>query len=322
MRYLPEVDGLRAVAVLLVITTHMQSVMFDRLDGHLGVIIFFVLSGYLITALALVEESKYGVLSFSSFYIRRTFRIFPLYYFVLGLYCVLILGLHFAADKKGPLEALLPYYFFYFQEIPFIGRSAGQSLPFYQSWSLGIEEKFYLVWPVVCFLLLRYKTRLRIPAAVLLIAVVSFSRYTIPYIAILFGCVLALCLEIPSFKQLVERIGRVGLWASLCGLAVFQITVMPGWKWVFADSVYAAGFCIFLAFLLDRQNILTRILATQPLPFVGKISYGIYLIHVLCISVLRDKVHVHGTTLGFLLVCGISIAVATVLHYEIGRAHV
>ena len=80
-----ELDGLRAIAVLLVVTVHMHDKVWTRLNGGLGVVIFFVLSGYLITMLALREEEARGGLDFTAFYIRRTFRIFPLYYVVLAV---------------------------------------------------------------------------------------------------------------------------------------------------------------------------------------------------------------------------------------------
>ncbi|MGO9843612.1 MAG: acyltransferase family protein [Candidatus Acidiferrales bacterium] len=318
-QYLPELDGLRAIAVLLVITAHMQSAIFNRLVGRLGVTIFFVLSGYLITFLSLGEEFENGSLGFCGFYIRRIFRICPLYYFVLGLYCFLILGLHISPDKQLRLVVALPYYIFYFQEIPFLGMDAGQTLPFYQSWSLGIEEKFYLLWPALCFLILRHKTRFRIPVAIVLMGTMSFSRYTRPYISILFGCVLALCFEFPFLKKSVQRVAGVGSWVSLCLLVAFQVIVMPGWKWAYAGLVYSAAFCIFLALLLTSENIIKRVLATRQLVFFGKMSYGIYLIHVLCISALPNKLHFQNPVGGFLIVCSISLAIATAMHYMIEK---
>src|SRR5258708_37250383 len=90
-RHIPELDGLRAVSVLIVISRHMHDAIWDWLAGELGVIIFFVLSGYLITKLALEEERRNGFLSLKAFYVRRACRFFPLHYVVLGCYCLLIL---------------------------------------------------------------------------------------------------------------------------------------------------------------------------------------------------------------------------------------
>jgi peptidoglycan/LPS O-acetylase OafA/YrhL len=326
-KYLPELDGLRAIAVTLVVTEHMQVAIFERLVGRLGVIVFFVLSGYLITSLALAEESKTGSLSFRGFYIRRTFRIFPAYYVVLAIYCFLILGLHVSPEKKIALQSALPFYVSYLQEIPFLSGSAGRSLPFYQSWSLGIEEKFYLVWPVVCFLALRRKPNWRIPAAILLIAGVSFSRYTRPYISILFGCLLALCFANPRLRVMVERMAPAGSWAGLGLLVAFQLAVMPRWTWAFADYFYAALFCAFLALLLTSNNALKKGLSIKPLTFIGKISYGVYLVHLLCVGAVRDFLPLHNPLMSFVVVCVASFTIAAILHYtlekpliEVGRS--
>src|SRR5687768_10412193 len=122
-KYLDELDGLRALSVLMVVTVHMHDkpVIWHWLGGWQGVTIFFVLSGYLITMLALKEEAKRGSLSLSAFYIRRSFRIFPLYYLVLALYCLLIFGggtFGFWKEKKEPLKQALPWYLLYMQEVP------------------------------------------------------------------------------------------------------------------------------------------------------------------------------------------------------------
>ena len=195
-RYLPELDGLRALAVLLVVTVHMHARAWHALNGHLGVILFFVLSGYLITALALREEATLGRLHLRAFFIRRSFRIFPLYYLVLALYCLLIFGLGVSPEKRQLLAWELPYFLTYLQEIPFFGAAAHPQGPFYQSWSLGIEEKFYLVWPILCFVVFRYRRNLRLPVACALIAVTAFTgSYIGPYAYILTGCVLALALQ-------------------------------------------------------------------------------------------------------------------------------
>jgi peptidoglycan/LPS O-acetylase OafA/YrhL len=326
IRYLPELDGLRAIAVFLVITAHEPNILFERLDGRLGVAIFFVLSGYLITLIALREEKNKGKLSLPSFYTRRTFRIFPLYYFTLGLYFFLIIVLHFSPTKKTALVQAMPYYLMYLQEIPFFGKDIYQELPFYQSWSLGIEEKFYLVWPVLCFSFLRYRRHFRIPLILLLAVASAFTPYTRPYIIILFGCLLALALERKSFERALQRIGSVGTWLSFGLLLVFQCTVMPWWKWTFANHVYSAWFTVFLALLVSGQSDLKRYLGYPVLVYIGKISYGIYLIHILCIGAVRDNLHFGNSLSGFVLVCALSIAIATAMHYflekpliEVGR---
>src|SRR6201996_9073927 len=104
-KYLPELDGLRAISVLLVVSVHLHDfeAVWKWLAGWQGVTVFFVLSGYLITTLSLREEALRGRLSLTSFYIRRSFRIFPLYYLMLGIYCFLILVLRMNPEKHAML---------------------------------------------------------------------------------------------------------------------------------------------------------------------------------------------------------------------------
>jgi peptidoglycan/LPS O-acetylase OafA/YrhL len=309
-RYLRELDGLRATAILLVLISHVWSVEATVHIGYLGVSVFFVLSGYLITSISLAEEMNKGRISLVGFYVRRAFRIFPLYYLVLGIYCLLILGLNLFPEKHLPLKEVLPFYLFYLQEIPFF-----RERPFYQSWSLGIEEKFYLVWPLICFAGLRYAKAWRIPTAAMLAVACSLSWYMRPYACILFGCVLALSLQIESARKLVERSAAIGIWISAAILLGFHLGSIQFWKWEFAVTLYALAFAFFLGFLVVGESYFKKTLGAAPLAFIGKMSYGIYLVHLLCLAVLRPKIPIHNTWLMLSATLALSLVVATVLHY-------
>jgi peptidoglycan/LPS O-acetylase OafA/YrhL len=165
-RYFPSLDGVRAVAVILVFIAHVGYRKVWGSVGGDGVTMFFVLSGFLITTLALREEERTGRLSLSSFYIRRFFRIYPVYFAILALYCVLIFWLGFVPERRGLFEHQLPYYVFGFPEHGFFDITGGieSGPPYAGAWSIGIEEKFYLVWPLVGFVLLRgvFKARLAV----------------------------------------------------------------------------------------------------------------------------------------------------------------
>ena len=315
--YLPELDGLRALAIVLVLIHHARPVERVVPIGYLGVTIFFVLSGYLITSISLAEEVTKGALSLAGFYIRRTFRIFPLYYFVLGVYCLLILGWNLFPEKHLPLREALPYYLVYLQEIPFLRSTHADSLPFYQSWSLGIEEKFYLAWPLICFVALRYKTAWRIPTATVLAVACSLNRYTRPYVSILFGCLLALSVQIQSVRRKMERTAAIGIWIVTALLLTFHFAPIQFWRWEFALSLYASVFALFLGFLVTSENYFKKALGASPLVFAGKMSYGIYLVHLLCLALLRTKLHIHNTWFMAFGVLGLSLAVAIVLHYSL-----
>jgi peptidoglycan/LPS O-acetylase OafA/YrhL len=315
--YLPELDGLRATAIFLVLITHVRSAQGTEFFGSVGVGMFFVLSGYLITSIALAEEIKKGAISLVGFYVRRSFRIFPLYYLVLGIYCFLILGLNLFPVKHVPLKEALPFYLVYLQEIPYFRTAQGASLPFYQSWSLGIEEKFYLVWPLICFVALRYKAAWRIPAVAALAVACSLNPYTRPYVSILFGCGLALSLPIESVRKLGERTAAIGIWIVAALLLALHLAPSQFWRWEMATSLHALVFTFFLGFLVIGDNYFKKALSTAPLVFVGRMSYGIYLVHLLCLGMLRTKIPGHNTWLMLFATLGLSLAVATALHYTL-----
>jgi peptidoglycan/LPS O-acetylase OafA/YrhL len=317
--YIPFLDGLRAIAVLMVIPVHIHSQAWRStrsLIGWLGVMTFFVLSGYLITSLALREEERFGALSLPAFYIRRTFRIFPLYYTVLGIYIGLILGTHGFADKKVLFLHALPFYLTYLQEIPFV--TLHSTAPFYHSWSLGIEEKFYIIWPVAAFAILRGAKRLRFPIAFLLAATCPFmGPYLAPYTPILLGCSLAIALQ----NEAVCRAFRAHPFAvSLCSLALMALTTtaiilnfLPT-SCRPINAIFFSGLLGCLALSVDRFNELLRsALSCRPLVFIGKVSYGIYLIHILCLNVI-ERVTGHNGVLTYLITVVLSTSIAYLLH--------
>lgn len=319
MRYRPELDGLRAVAVLLVVTRHVHDRIWDWLNGSAGVTLFFVLSGYLITTLALEETANTGSVDLRAFYIRRSFRIFPLYYFVLAIYCAIILGGASASHPPQTFLRALPYYLFYFQEYPLNVdlTGSGPGAPFYQSWSLGIEEKFYLFWPLI-FVRLR---PVRLGATAVLLALFGFGPWLVhashpaaaamlfPYFHILTGCAVA---------QLLHRGIDVAkaAWLAIPILIALQFIALP---WAIPhDMAYSIAASIMLAFLVSRDSSLRRALAFRPLVFVGTLSYGIYLVHILCINVVDRFVPPGGSIpqalLSYGLACILSMGVAYGLH--------
>ena len=144
-RTLPALDGLRAVAALLVVGFHVAPNAWPFATGWAGVPVFFVLSGYLITRLSLADEAGPGF-SFRGFWIRRVTRIVPLYLLAVAAFMVL----PFVGDGGGGWSTVgrtLPYY------LTFNGEFVDHG-PMTVAWSLGIEEKFYVLWPVLAFALL------------------------------------------------------------------------------------------------------------------------------------------------------------------------
>jgi peptidoglycan/LPS O-acetylase OafA/YrhL len=328
LKYVPELDGIRALSALIVISYHMHDPVWGWLVGYLGVQVFFVLSGYLITTLALREEAERGRLCLSAFYVRRAGRILPLYYLTVGIYCLVIFGLGHSPYKQERLASELPAYLLYFQELPFF---LGTDPPvFGQSWSLGIEEKFYLFWPLLAFVLWRrrgVRYAGTIGAAAILASIPLFAPLRVAscfyfYAQILLGCLLALCLnDRRGFRGLQVLGTRWGAYASLVAFLAlhFLIPHLPRMPVPYVDqSAYAVATCAFLASVLLGDGPVQRLLRWGPLVFVGKLSYGIYLIHILCLYAAEmlappNTGQIAVSVTAFVLACGLSIAVAYVL---------
>jgi peptidoglycan/LPS O-acetylase OafA/YrhL len=186
-RALPALDGLRAVAALLVVGFHvaLQTYPFDI--GWAGVPVFFVLSGYLITRLSRADEAGPGF-SFRSFWIRRVTRIVPLY--LLAVAAFELLPLIGTGGGVSTIARTLPWY------LTFNGEFVEHG-PMTIAWSLGIEEKFYLLWPVLAFALLAgRRRRLEITATAAAVCLLVAALTTVPnlegYAALLVGATVAL----------------------------------------------------------------------------------------------------------------------------------
>jgi peptidoglycan/LPS O-acetylase OafA/YrhL len=319
-RYFPELDGVRAVSVLLVFTTHLDVLFWERLHGSTGVTFFFVLSGYLITTLSLREEHRSGRLGLGSFYVRRVFRIYPLYLLVLGVYCVLILGLGMASDRKDAFVHSLPYYLAFLPEQALLGWR-GEEPPFSGAWSLGIEEKFYFVWPLLGFVLLAGRFRTRV--ATLLAAAVLFSFggwlgtvgvLVEPYALLALGCLAAVLLHRPAAYAVLQRLGTPPVLVVLvAALLLVQLTLddirLGGDLYV----VYGVLVTAVLVGILTVRSRVADLLSTRPLVFLGRVSYAFYLTHNFAIN------GVQGALPGTDLMQGI-VAPAVALPVAVGVA--
>ena len=220
-------DGLRAISVIMVIWHHLFMDLQEYFHGALGVNLFFFISGLIITTLLLREQTEMGRVSFRAFFIRRTLRIMPLYYVFLVLHIAHFYtpSLHlyeFHLDLKQVIYALL----FFYQEVPFLLDSP--VMPFPHSWSLGIEEKFYLVWPFLGFYLFVNYPRWRLWLTLALAVGLKWNPSSHAelfgnYAYIFYGCFTALLLEWRSAFEVLQSVFKRGFWQPLCLVGILYI---------------------------------------------------------------------------------------------------
>jgi peptidoglycan/LPS O-acetylase OafA/YrhL len=200
----PQLDGLRSVSILMVLASHMHDPMWNWIRGGRGVTLFFVISGFLITTLLLREEERTGAVSLRGFYIRRIFRIVPLYAAALLLATVLVLGLGLGEGTSNFTERL-PLL------ATFNGEFAGTGT-FSHSWSLGIEEKFYVIWPLLIALPLARRRlggvlAVLVPVAAIAAFVPGVGYFGI-YAPIVTGCALAVVMHYEPTYAFVQHLAR------------------------------------------------------------------------------------------------------------------
>ena len=330
--FFPALEGLRGIAALLVVFHHSRSHwLWGWLEGWNGVTLFFVLSGFLITTLALREEDALGALRWRAFFVRRVFRIIPVYLASLALYVVAVGAMGIAAGHRGPFLHALPWYLSPFPEVPFFSRT---HIVFSLAWSLGIEEKFYLLWPLVAFVLLRHRARGRLGLALALalvlqipIALGSNGRALAPYSAILVGCVLAFLMHNRSSFAHLSRFGSKPFFLG----AVALLVVVQGLTHVFhptAPGFRVAAAWYYLPYSLAAAMVICALvlragwsgwLESAPMRFVGRVSYPLYLTHPLGLAAAGMFVARAGLV-SELVYLAVGLALSLALAYGIHRA--
>ena len=298
MKFRPDIEGLRGIAVVLVVLFHCGVPGFS--GGFIGVDVFFALSGYLITGLIVDEIQRNGRLSFRNFYARRVRRLLP----AAGLVLVstLLVGmvvyspLELAAFAKSCLFAALyaSNYQFMFAASNYFGADVASN-PYLHTWSLAVEEQFYLFWPALIVLALSRKGRLRRLAAVLLaVCVLSLAGcivltrfrqpwafFSLPSRAWEFALGGLACLLgkplLDSFHKWMRPLGWLGLAAILMAGCFFSpATSFPG----SAALLPVAGTTLALiAGASGVSSTLQSLLGSRVLQYLGRLSYSWYLWH-------------------------------------------
>ena len=341
MGYLPGLDGIRALAVLGVLLYHADVAWFT--GGFLGVDVFFVLSGFLITTLIVEEFDRRGTVSFSQFYLRRARRLLPallLMLLVVGFLAGLIYTDAAAQVRKDTIASIFYvnnwWYIFSSQSyFEFIGRP-----PLLKHlWSLSIEEQFYLIWPAVVFVLLKFRGRRLVFITAIGAALLSTAWMVILSIAngfpesadpsrVYFGTDSHIMgLLIGAALAIVWRPGRLpkqvtaGAKLILTSIGVASLIAVIGFFLFvgeFSPWMYRGGFlllAVIVALLIAMAThpaiALGRVLGGQPWRYIGQRSYGLYLWHWPIFMMLRPNLDTPLSGLwNFILRMGVTFIVA------------
>jgi peptidoglycan/LPS O-acetylase OafA/YrhL len=289
-RHLPALDGLRWVAVLVVMVYHFG---WKAVPGDLGVSGFFVLSGFLITWLLLREHERTGTVSLKGFYLRRTLRIFPAYYVFVAL-CVAIDLARGDARVRPVILPALTYTVNYFNA--FNGHPSNSMA---HAWSLAVEEQFYLLWPFLFLLAIRAGRRgvgrvlVGIIGAVLLWRAwlylgghageaYVYNAFDTRFDNLAVGCLLAVLLTTPS---VVRRVATLPMpaWSPLVTVALLvtsRALISDRWHYSVGFTVDAVLFAVLITQLLALHlHPAWRWLDRPAIKYLGLLSYPLYLYH-------------------------------------------
>ena len=303
LTYLPGLDGLRALAVIAVLAYHAEVSWLP--GGFLGVELFFVISGYIITAILLNERRRRGSISLRRFYLRRARRLLPALVacVVVTLFVAFLLVPDEVRSLRDDVLASLGYvsnWNLVFSDVPYFETFGRPSL-FLHIWSLGVEEQFYLLWPLLLIAALALGGR-RAAGVVAVVGIVASAVWMAVLVdprdpsrvyygtdtraaGFLLGAALAMCWApgrlqpwlVRSSRRLLNMIGTVAIVAV--GAAMVLISE-------FDVGLYQGGFLVVsllsvvaIAVAVHPGTHVSRVLGIAPLVWIGLRSYGIYLWH-------------------------------------------
>ncbi|TCM96218.1 peptidoglycan-N-acetylmuramate O-acetyltransferase [Paenibacillus sp. BK033] len=300
-RYMPGIDGLRALSVLAVIAYHLN--MKWAQGGLIGVAIFFVISGYLITDQILIQKQRHGRLDLKDFWIRRARRLLPAMFCMLLFVAIWLLLLdpnrlnHLQGDYLSSLFYVNNWWLIFHQVSYF--ESFGPPSPIGHLWSLSIEEQFYLIWPL---LLLLTHRRGKLFVMILIAAVASALAMAFLYVpgsdpsrvyygtdtrmfGLLIGAALAVVWPSHKLNAAVSKASRFSM-DAIGGISIIALIAMMHRMNEYDASLYRGGFlglslltAIAIAVLAHPASFLAKAMGLRPLKWIGVRSYSLYIWH-------------------------------------------
>ena len=301
LNYSPGLDGLRGAAILSVMIFHARAPFLE--GGFTGVDLFFVLSGFLITSLLVSEFDRYGSVSLNNFYMRRLLRLGPALIALLFVVCLasfLFMGNQQA--NRNYIDSLISLAFlsnwaraFFIHPPDYLGHT----------WSLSIEEQFYIVWPVLLITLLRlFYKRYQVVFFVAAIAIISwiFRVYLLSSgatperlyngldtraDALIIGCTVGMALtsDLLTRKNHIENLSKILIvLAPLSAACLLAFSIFSYWRtpWMYQFGFFFIGLLtaiLVIDILINTKSIIRKLLGMKWIVWVGTISYGLYLWH-------------------------------------------
>lgn len=329
--YRPDIDGLRALAVLAVVIFHFNKQWLP--GGFVGVDIFFVISGYLITGIIFKEVSR-GEFSFVDFYMRRIRRILPAAFLLISVTTLLGLAFMVPMDAKDLASSAIAsifsvsnIYFWKYLDVSYFAASSDM-VPLLHMWSLGVEEQFYLVWPALLVGLYKVGGRKGIVSAALLVSVASvlygetklvsdakFAYYMLPSRAgeLLVGALAFFASESWKgrfSKNVAQIIALAGI--AAVGYSIAFISESGGFPGVISLlPVVGVAAVIFSGAV--GNNVVSACLSFRPLVYIGLVSFSLYLWHWPILAFYR---YAYGQPAGYgYLICGALLFATTLASY-------
>lgn len=291
MHFRNDIQGLRALAVILVFIFHLNPQWLP--GGFIGVDVFFVISGYLISSIILHKKDKNNF-SFFDFYKGRIKRIVPAYYFMLSIIGIVSLFIYFNADiriifKKELVATSLFFSNVYFSTLSTYFGAAMQENVFLHTWTLGVEMQFYFILPLV----LLYIRNNRVLFYTLLTSTVllfSYYSYEIVFNSGQSGAYYSVFARMPEFlvgtlfamgnRKMGFLSERKGFYLSLLGLLLILLSAFILSEKSLFPAYSSIPACLGTAFILSsKENKLANLLSSKLLVYIGMLSYSIYLWH-------------------------------------------
>jgi len=341
LTYRPEIDGIRAIAVGAVILYHAQITIFGHqpfTGGFVGVDIFFVISGYLITSIILKELVTTGSFSFKHFYERRVRRILPALLFVmlvsLPFAWVYLLPSSFIDFSKSILYSLgfsSNFYFWLSNQV--YGAEDGLLKPFLHTWSLSVEEQYYILFPIVLLVTFKYlrKYLIHILTFGFIISLglaewgsrnyPSFNFYILPTRGweLLAGSILAY-FEITKGHRSTNK--RLNLILSAVGLFLIIQSILFFNDEMYHPSFYSLSPIIGVSLIIwfsNKDELITKILSTKLFVGTGLISYSLYLWHYPIFAFDRITKFSQGSLFNKIILVAIILILSFISYYFVER---